>query len=44
MVKDLTKSPKKKCFEENVAVSNAIRDTTKNWVEKDINSLCIKRH
>ena len=33
--KDLTKSPKKKCFEENGAVQNAIKNrTTKNWVQK----------
>ena len=35
--KDLTKSPKKKCFEENRAARNAKKNrTTKNWVEEDL--------
>ena len=35
--KDLTKSPKKKCSEENGAVQNAIKNrTTKNSVEADL--------
>ena len=35
--KDLTKSPKKKCSEENGAVQNAIKNgTTKNSVEEDL--------
>ena len=43
--KDLTKSPKKKCFEKNGDVWNAIRDTTtKNWVEeKDLNKFPIQK-
>ena len=35
--KDLTKSPKKKCFQENRAVRNAKKNrTTKTWVEEDL--------
>ncbi len=42
--KDLTKSPKKKCFEENGAVQNAIKNrTTKNWVEEELSKTEIKR-
>ena len=34
--KDLRKSPKSKCFEQNGAVQNAIKNrTTKKWVEED---------
>ena len=34
--KDLTKSPEKKCFEENGALQNAKKHrTTKNWVEEE---------
>ena len=42
--KDLTKSPKKKCFEENGAVYNAIKKRiTKNWVGEDLSKLLIKK-
>ena len=42
--KDLRKSPKKKCFEENGAVQNAKKSrTTKNWTEKDLNKFPKKR-
>ena len=35
--KALTKSPKKKCFEDNGAVQNAIKNrTTKNQVEEEL--------
>ena len=38
-----TKSPKTKCFEENGAVQNAIKNrTTKNWVEEDLSKFPIK--
>ena len=42
--KDLTKSSKWKCFEENSAVQNAIRNrTTKNWVEEDLSKFPMKK-
>ncbi len=42
--KNLTKSPKKKCFEENGAVYNAIKKRiTKNWVGEDLSKLLIKK-
>ena len=42
--KDLTKSPKKKFFEENGAVQNAEKNrTTKNWVEEDLSKFPIKK-
>jgi len=35
--KDLTKSPKKKCFQENRAILNAKKNTTTNtWVQEDL--------
>ena len=41
--KDLTKSPKKKCFEENGAEKNAIkRRTTKNWAQEELSKLPMK--
>ena len=41
--KDLTKSPKKKCFQDNGAVQNAINNrTTKNSVEEDFSKFPIK--
>ena len=41
--KDLTKSPKMKCFEENGAVQNAIKNrTTKNWVKEELSKFPIK--
>ena len=42
--KDLTKSPKKKCFEENGAVQNAKKNrTTKNWVEEELSKFPIQK-
>ena len=42
--KDLTKSPKKKCFEENRAVQNAIKNrTTKNWVEEELSKFPMEK-
>ena len=42
--KDLTKSPKKKCFEENGAVQNAKKNrTTKNWVEEQFSKFPIQK-
>ena len=42
--KDLTKSPKKKCFEENRAVRNAKKNrTTKNWVEENLSKIPLKK-
>ena len=42
--KDLTKSSKWKCFEENSAVQNAIKNrTTKNWVEEDLSKFPMKK-
>ena len=42
--KDQTKSPKKRCFEENGAVQNAIKSrTTKNWVEGELNKFPMKK-
>ena len=42
--KDLTKSPKKKCFEANGAVQNAVKNrTTKNWIEEDLSKFPIKK-
>ena len=42
--KDLTKSPKKKCFEENGAVQNPKKNrTTKNWVEEKLSKFPIKK-
>ena len=42
--KDLTKSPKWKCFEEKEAVQNAIKNrTTKNWVEEDLSKFPMKK-
>ena len=38
--KDLRKSNKKKCFEENRAVQNAKKNkTTKNWMEEELSKL-----
>ena len=45
MDKDLTKSPKKKFFEENGAVENAKQNrTTKNWVEEELSKFPIKKN
>ena len=42
--KDLRKSPKKKCIEENAAVQNAKKNrTTKNWVEEELSKLPMKK-
>ncbi len=42
--KDLTKSPKKKCFEENGAVQNAIKNrTTKNWMQEDLSKFPMRQ-
>ena len=42
--KDLRKSNKKKCFEENRAVQNAKKNrTTKNWVEEELSKLPMKK-
>ena len=42
--KDLTKSPKKKFFEENGAVQNAKQNTTtKNCVEEELSKFPIKK-
>ena len=44
MDKDLTKSPKKKCFEENGAVYNARKSrTTQNWVEEELSKFSVKK-
>ena len=44
VAKDLTKSPKKKYFEENGAVQNAVKNrTTKNWVEEELSKLSMKK-
>ena len=41
--KDLRKSPKRKCFEENGAVQNAIKNRTiKNWVEEELSKFPMK--
>ena len=43
--KDLTRSSKKKCFEENGAVQNAIKNrTTKNWVQEELSKFPIKKY
>ena len=40
---DLIKRPKRKCFEENRAVQNAIKNrTTKNWVEEEVRKFPMK--
>ena len=40
--KDLRKSPKKKCIEENAAVQNAKKNrTTTNWVEEELSKFPI---
>ena len=40
--KDLTKRPKKKCFEENGVLSNVKKHrTTKNWVEEELSKFPI---
>ena len=42
--KDLTKSPRRKCFEENGDVYNAVRNrTTKNWVEEELSEFPMKK-
>ena len=42
--KDLTKSPERKCFEENGAVQNTIKNrTTKNWVEEELSKFPMKK-
>ena len=42
--KDLTKIPKKKCFEENGAVQNAIKNkTTKNWVQEELSKFPVQK-
>ena len=42
--KDLRKSPKKKSFEENGAVQNAIKNrTTKNWVEEELSKIPMEK-
>ena len=42
--KDLTKSPKKKCFEENGAVQNAIKNrTTKNWMQENLSKFPMRQ-
>ena len=39
-----TKSPKKKCFEENGAVQNAVKNrTTKNWEEEELSKVPMKK-
>ena len=43
--KDLTKSLKKKYFEENGAVQNAIKNRiTKNWVEEELSKFPMKNN
>ena len=42
--KDLSKSPKKKCFQQNTVPWTAQKNrTTKNWVEEDLNKFPRKR-
>ncbi len=41
---DLRKRPKTKCFKENGALQNAIKNrTTKNWVEEDLRKFSMKK-
>ena len=43
--KDLTKSAKKKCFEENGAVEITIKNrTTKNWMEEDLSKFPMQKN
>ena len=44
MDKDLSKSPKKKCFEQNTEPWTAEKNrTTKHWVEEDLSKFPIKK-